>query len=160
MTQDLIQDLCQRLDIAASGLGDIVAARLEPVPYLDQALRDLAHLAPVVTLSNVSAAEFDEGELRRVTAPYVVEFYPSCRTGFAKPDPRAFRHVARTHGVPISDLVHIGDSWECDILGATRAGAVPVWVRPTDSPDLGYSTPLSVSNLLAAVHLLHRIVHR
>lgn len=158
VTPELVRDLCQQLEIPASGLDDVMAARLEPVPFLNQALCDLADLAPVVTLSNVSAAEFNEGELRRITAPYVADFYPSCRTGFAKPDSRAFLYVAQTHGVPVSDLVHIGDSWECDVLGAMRAGAVPVWVRPVDCPDRGRTTPFVAGDLPAAVHLLRQLV--
>jgi putative hydrolase of the HAD superfamily len=46
--------------------------------------------------------------------------------GFAKPDPRIFARAADALGVPISALVHVGDSERADVEGALRAGAFAI----------------------------------
>ena len=43
-------------------------------------------------------------------------------TGFQKPDVRIFRHAERESGSTPGNSLMIGDSFEADILGATRAG--------------------------------------
>ena len=49
----------------------------------------------------------------------------SSRVGVAKPDPRIFAIALELLGVPDvarDDCVHVGDSWEADVLGAHAAG--------------------------------------
>ena len=62
----------------------------------------------------------------------------SARVGFAKPDPRIFRHVVAELGVDGADRVHVGDSWAADVQGALAAGWRAVWfgrhARPVDDP--------------------------
>lgn len=54
--------------------------------------------------------------------------------GVAKPDPRLFRlGLART-GEPAGAVVHLGDSWESDYLGARAAGIRAVWLNRTGTP--------------------------
>lgn len=43
--------------------------------------------------------------------------------GFAKPDRRMFERAAQVVGVPLSALVHVGDSESADVVGAKEAGA-------------------------------------
>lgn len=102
------------------------------------ALRELSTLGIVVTLSNVTCLEADTGNLHRRLHPWVSDHFPSCRTGYSKPDPRAFLAAAARYGVPASGMVHIGDDWDCDIVGATGIGAATIWIshgRPV--PDYG-----------------------
>ncbi len=42
--------------------------------------------------------------------------------GFSKPDERIFRLAADALAKPPREILHIGDSYEGDVLGATRAG--------------------------------------
>jgi len=42
--------------------------------------------------------------------------------GAAKPDPAIFHEAARRTGLPPSEILHVGDSWELDVEGALRAG--------------------------------------
>jgi FMN phosphatase YigB (HAD superfamily) len=51
----------------------------------------------------------------------------SGRLGIDKPDPRIFAHAVAALGCNGGDLVHVGDSWEADVLGAVAAGARAVW---------------------------------
>ncbi|MEO8902515.1 MAG: HAD family hydrolase [Polyangiaceae bacterium] len=60
----------------------------------------------------------------------------SGRLGIDKPDARIFQHAARALGVPLADIVHVGDAWEADVIGAREAGALAIWFSPTDARQL------------------------
>jgi len=47
-------------------------------------------------------------------------------TGYEKPDPRAFRRILRMLNSKPSNTIFIGDTLSTDILGAQRAGIMPV----------------------------------
>jgi putative hydrolase of the HAD superfamily len=47
----------------------------------------------------------------------------STAVGAAKPDPAIFRAAATALGVPLTGIVHVGDSLEADVAGARAAGA-------------------------------------
>ncbi len=65
--------------------------------------------------------------------PVIVD---SGRIGIDKPDRRIFEHAASRLGVPLSELLHVGDAWEADVLGARAAGAEAVWFSPVDARAL------------------------
>lgn len=54
--------------------------------------------------------------------------------GFEKPDPRVFEFALRQSGVSASEAVHVGDTFEADYLGATRAGLRGIWVNRKGAP--------------------------
>ena len=60
----------------------------------------------------------------------------SGRLGIDKPDARIFQHAAQELGVSITEVVHVGDAWEADVIGAHEAGAQAVWFSPTDARAL------------------------
>lgn len=53
---------------------------------------------------------------------YFEAFAISCEVGFPKPSPVIFEHAATKLGLPAGSILHIGDSLEMDIEGATAAG--------------------------------------
>ena len=53
---------------------------------------------------------------------YFEAFAISCEVGFPKPSPVIFEHAAEKLGLPAASILHIGDSVEMDIVGATAAG--------------------------------------
>ena len=66
----------------------------------------------------------------------------SSRVGVAKPDPRIFDIALEMLGVPDvanfdrSACIHIGDSWEADVLGAQAARFRTIWGRsPLAQPE-------------------------
>jgi FMN phosphatase YigB (HAD superfamily) len=128
-----------------------------------EAVAELASLLPVATLSNVCYAD-DDGSVARVLGPYLNGHYPSYRLGYAKPDPRTLHAVADAHGVSPEVIVHIGDSVECDVRAALRAGARAVWISggphqaaPPDLAAVGdrFSIAPTLTNAVACVrHLL------
>lgn len=53
----------------------------------------------------------------------------SCEAGCRKPDATLFRRAAEAFGFPPEQVLHVGDSWEHDVLGARDAGMQAVQVR-------------------------------
>jgi FMN hydrolase / 5-amino-6-(5-phospho-D-ribitylamino)uracil phosphatase len=60
----------------------------------------------------------------------------SQRVGAIKPDPRIFRAAEAALGTPPERIIHVGDDWAADVVGARRAGWRVAWLRsrPDDSP--------------------------
>ena len=58
--------------------------------------------------------------------------------GAEKPDSRVFLHALQLARCEPEEAVHVGDSWEGDYLGASRAGMTALWLnrdkRPAPSP--------------------------
>lgn len=53
--------------------------------------------------------------------------------GFSKPDPRIFHHTLERLGREPGELVHVGDYYSVDVVGARRAGAEGVLYDPLGS---------------------------
>nr|WP_300313953.1 HAD family hydrolase [Halomonas sp.] len=49
-----------------------------------------------------------------------------------KPDPRPFLAMLALLGVKPHETLHIGDSWEEDVIPALRLGMQAVWIAPTE----------------------------
>jgi putative hydrolase of the HAD superfamily len=78
----------------------------------------------------------------------------SFSTGFAKPDRRLFETACRDSGVDVDRALHIGDSWEKDVMGARNAGLHGVWYRPQGATDDEWPW---VSDLLQLPDLVDRV---
>jgi HAD superfamily hydrolase (TIGR01509 family) len=57
--------------------------------------------------------------------------------GVEKPDPRLFELAVRRSGYSASEVVHVGDLWDADYRGATRAGIPAIWLNRTAAPVPG-----------------------
>lgn len=64
------------------------------------------------------------GELR-----FVVD---SGKVGIEKPDPRIFEIALELAGLPAAEVVYVGDLYPVDVVGARRAGLIPVLLDPLD----------------------------
>jgi putative hydrolase of the HAD superfamily len=53
--------------------------------------------------------------------------------GFSKPDPRIFLYALEQLGRKPAELIHVGDYYSVDVVGARRAGAVGVLYDPLGS---------------------------
>ena len=59
--------------------------------------------------------------------------------GFHKPDVKIFEYAAEQLDVKCEECMMVGDVFSTDILGALRAGMVPVWIlEDTERPALDY----------------------
>lgn len=125
----VIADLCDALRIAVSAFPRAVGpSPLRLKPGALTALRSMSQHATLVTLSNVTCMEADTERLSGLLYPWVRVHFPSCRIGYAKPDPAAFRYVAWACRVSRTHTVHVGDDWMCDIVGARSAGVTAIWI--------------------------------
>jgi putative hydrolase of the HAD superfamily len=99
----------------------------QPVVGMIDLVRDLGRAGvPVAVLSN------SEGRLAELTdelgwGAHFVAIADSGRLEMEKPDRRIFEWTAERLGVPVDRVVHVGDSWQADVLGALGAGMRAVW---------------------------------
>ena len=80
----------------------------------------------------------------------------STRAGAAKPDTAIFSHALARHGLIPERAVHVGDSYEMDVLGAQAAGLRPVLIDRR-AKSSGPGTALSVSALVHIPAVLDRL---
>lgn len=101
-----------------------------PVPgmlELVDALRGAGVAVAVVSNSEGRLAEL----LTEIgMADRFVAIADSGRLGIDKPDRRIFEWAAARLGVAPAALVHVGDSWAADVVGARAAGARAIWFGP------------------------------
>lgn len=92
---------------------------------------------PVAVVSN------SEGRLAALLAEIgVVDRFvavaDSGALGVEKPDRRIFDWAAARLGVDVTSIIHVGDSWAADVVGARGVGARAIWFGPaakaTDDP--------------------------
>ena len=106
------------------------------IPGMFELVHELvARGIPVGIISN------SEGRLAELLAelgeesPFRV-IIDSGRVGVDKPNPRIFQLTAEGMQTDLSRIVHVGDAWEADVIGARNAGARAVWFAPTDEREL------------------------
>lgn len=108
------------------------AARNRVELYADAlpALQQLAARWPIaaVTNGNADLHGIGLGEHFKTTVS-AREF------GIGKPDPRIFHEACRRLGAQPHEVLHIGDDWALDVVGAHGAGLRSAWVRR--DADLG-----------------------
>jgi FMN phosphatase YigB (HAD superfamily) len=65
--------------------------------------------------------------------------------------------MLRDEGVLAAETVHIGDSWNCDVLGATAAGLRAIWISSQPMPHRSPEGLVGVApDFPAAVALLRQ----
>lgn len=142
----------EEVDAVVDAYSDAFVGRMEPVP---DATTTLARLAAdgfaVAILSNWPlAVTIDRFAEVQGWTPYLRAIVVSQRVGTIKPHPTIFRAAeealgfpARGEGaatVPRAPILHVGDDWAADIVGAARAG----W-RTAYLPGRQADTPLPTS---------------
>jgi putative hydrolase of the HAD superfamily len=94
-------------------------------------------------------------------APGIEFILVSSEFGWRKPSPKIFEHALTRAMVPASQAVHVGDSWEDDVVGAASAGVHPVFFQrsrhasgPANREDFGPVTVVqSLSELADGLEL-------
>ena len=77
----------------------------------------------------------------------------SGEVGVAKPHPEVFRTALRKAGVEASEALHVGDGYESDVLGATRAGLQALFLlrdRGVRAPE-GCATVRALTDVLGVL---------
>lgn len=82
----------------------------------------------------------------------------SAQCGAPKPEPAVFQHALQLAGVSPQEALHVGDSWEEDVVGATRAEIHPVLIARGERPvPEGAQAISSLDGLLALPELAHNL---
>jgi len=107
---------------------EALARTLSPAPGTRRLLEALREVYPLGVITNYPYAPGTRHVLKAhgledVFSAVVI----SAEWEFIKPHPLLFRQAAAQLGVPVENLLHVGDDWEADIIGATRAGASSVY---------------------------------
>ncbi|HKO52208.1 MAG TPA: HAD family hydrolase [Polyangiaceae bacterium] len=108
----------------------------KPIAGMFELVAELARAqVPVGIISNSEGhlAELVEELGYGALFPVIID---SGRVGVDKPNPRIFELAAEALRVPLAEIVHVGDAWEADVLGARAVGAGAVWYAPTDDRAL------------------------
>jgi putative hydrolase of the HAD superfamily len=116
------------------------AARNEVELYeeVDEALAALAADVPLLALTNGNADLVRTGVARHFRG---VVSARSC--GVGKPHPLIFERACADLGLAPHEVLHVGDDWTLDVLGARAAGMQTAWLcregaaRPAEAVDVG-----------------------
>ncbi|RQR25075.1 HAD family hydrolase [Burkholderia sp. Bp9143] len=128
---------------------DVFYSARNQVEFFDDALPALTWLSarfPLVAVTNGNAdlRLTGGGEFFRATLN-------ARAVGFAKPEPEIFHAAAATLGVPAAELLHVGDDYHLDIVGALNAGLQAAWLVRDTHPDAEH-----VQQRAASAHLTLR----
>ena len=122
---------------------------LPPDPAAGPLLERLAADRAVAILSNWPlAASIDRYVEAAGWAPFLRAIVVSQRVGVIKPHPGIYAEARRQLGdVPAAAILHVGDDWVADVVGARQAGWRVAYVsrRPHDSPLPSSERDASVS---------------
>jgi HAD superfamily hydrolase (TIGR01509 family) len=113
-------------------------AGLPAAPGVDGLLARLADRFDLAIFSNWPlAATVDRYAEARGWLPHLRAIVVSQRVGTIKPHPAIFAAARSALGDPPPEaILHVGDDWAADVVGAARVGWRTAWLRgrPADSP--------------------------
>ncbi|WP_175900965.1 HAD family hydrolase [Burkholderia seminalis] len=112
---------------------DVFYAARNRVEFYDDALPALAWLSarfPLIAVTNGNA------DLRLTGGGEFFRTTLSARAfGFAKPEPEIFHAAADALDVRPAELLHVGDDFHLDVVGALNAGLQAAWVVRDPRPE-------------------------
>lgn len=101
------------------------------VPHAEALIKKLNKENIKVAICTDLTTHIQHRKLRKLNiADYIDAFVSSEEAGVEKPDKKIFHMTLSKLCVPASDAIHIGDSYNKDIIGADNAGIFPVWYNP------------------------------
>jgi HAD superfamily hydrolase (TIGR01509 family) len=129
-----VDEIDWALDVYSSSFVDVLA----PHPAAGPVLAQLAESHSLAILSNWPfAATVDRYVEAMGWSSLIHAVVVSQRVGVIKPHPDIFAEARRLLGdPPPAAILHVGDDWAADVVGASRAGWRVAYVnhRPADSP--------------------------
>lgn len=166
LTSHLVDQVCDRLLIPCRKFPTEWGRGYEPFPHAEHVLEELAEIAPVVALSNMSVTGGPErvAAIMRAHGHTLTNIYTSWALGAAKPIPWLWNSIAGKNKTVTGSVVHIGDQLVADVYGAWTAGARVVHLRttnePVDYPKNSSSRIASVTDLAEAVPVIRAWAER
>jgi putative hydrolase of the HAD superfamily len=101
-----------------------VRNELQLFEEVDEALAALAAHYPLLALTNGNA----DLQLAGVAQHFRGGMLSARGFGIGKPDPRIFHEACRRLGCAPVEVLHVGDDWALDVLGALGAGLQAAWL--------------------------------
>jgi FMN phosphatase YigB (HAD superfamily) len=142
----------------AEAYGAEFVSRMDPVPDATATLETLSGRGfALAILSNWPlAATIDRFAAAHGWLPYLQAIVVSQRVGWIKPHAAIFRAAEAALGLPEGSggaILHVGDDWAADVVGARQAGWRAAYVRgrqvntplPTSEPGDGLATGVRVT---------------
>lgn len=114
---------------------------------------------PVVIITDTSRSGFAwKTFLEEAGGIRLTHVVASTDVGACKPDSRIFTEAVKRAGVPFSDVLHVGDSWEWDVEGARGSGMGAalyrgLWSRYWDPDDPRKNPPANDLSIPRIDHL-------
>jgi putative hydrolase of the HAD superfamily len=152
--------LVEQAEVAAvaEAYGAEFVSRMDPVPDATETLERLSGRGfAVAILSNWPlAATIDRFAAAHGWLPYLRAIVVSQRVGWIKPHAAIFRAAEAALGLPEGSggaILHVGDDWAADVVGASQAGWRAAYLRgrqvdtplPTSEPGDGLVTGVKVT---------------
>jgi FMN phosphatase YigB (HAD superfamily) len=125
------------VDAGVRDYGEAFVANMPVDQRVGPLLSRLSGSYRIAILSNWPLAwAIDSIAERAGWTPHLGAIVVSQRVGWIKPDGRMFEAAAGALDVPMGELLHVGDDWAADVVGAKRAGARAAYLdaRPATSP--------------------------
>lgn len=137
VTAHVIQDVARYLRVDPTVLTEYVSPSLQLREGAAEVLEALAALGvPMVALSNVAESDTPQIRwLRNTAGPWLEEIYASYELGAAKPDPRAFHHIAADQGFETKNMIVVGDRADVDMAGADAVRGRGLLVAQSSLPQ-------------------------
>jgi HAD superfamily hydrolase (TIGR01509 family) len=152
------------IDFAIAAYSGTFVRILPPRPVVGEVLAGLAEAATLAILSNwPHAATVDRYVEAAGWDAYLAAVVVSQRIGTIKPHPAIFEAARLALGEPPpASILHVGDDWAADVVGASRAGWQTAYLRsrPDDSPlpaskrDGGVVPDLELDDLVELLDLV------
>ena len=136
-------EIAWAVDVYSRAFVDLIAAP----PAVGPLLQRLAERYRLAVLSNWPlAVTIDRFVEAAGWSQWLAGVIVSQRVGTIKPHPEIFRVAAAVLEVAPAWILHVGDDWAADVVGAKRAGWRAAWftARPGDSPLPGSARDDSV----------------
>lgn len=123
-------------------------------PCTEKTLKKLAEKYKLALISNTMSDQPRE-MLEETGLANLFEIIICSRDlGIRKPNPAIFKHVMAEVGVLPGETVHVGDSVEADMEGASASGITPVWIR---TPDQGFWSGHAISSICDLPRFLEKM---
>ena len=150
----ILRDLGKPDDALASHLGDVYFNhRYGSLAPFDDVVPTLEALGQRYVVGVISNGGISLGELGLEGVVKFAVLAQDC--GVEKPDPRIFQIALEKARCSPHELVHVGDSLESDVAGATNAGIGSVWLNRNGQPrDPGIKPDYEISTLRQLVGIL------